>query len=329
MFMWFARTFIIILGPIIGYFSVSQGPKGILIGTGAAVLVIFIEWVLEQAPLDDIIAAGMGIVIGLIAVKAMDYIVIVTFSDKAIDIWEQYSLLIKLTASYTGMLIAVKKKGEMYLLDQNLSFTSKRLLPESTTVDSCILIDGRLVDIAKAGFLSRMAVVPRFVINELQTLADSSDDSKRTRGKRGLQTIAFLEKEDSGVRVKIYEKDYPALATTDEKLLKCCADLRSKLMTSDTNLAKVAEIRGIGVLNVNLLAKSLKPVVLPGEVLDVFLLKEGKEQRQAVGYLDDGTMIVVDNARRFIGQKKKIIVVSFLQTDAGRMIFAKLDNDRE
>jgi len=131
------------------------------------------------------------------------------------------------------------------------------------------------------------------------------------------------------VRVKIYEKDYKELASADEKLLKCTADLKSKLMTSDTNLAKVAEIRGIGVLNVNLLAKSLKPVVLPGEALDIFLLKEGKESRQAVGYLDDGTMIVVDNARRFIGQKKKIIVVSFLQTDAGRMIFAKLDNDRE
>ncbi|MDO9513814.1 MAG: hypothetical protein Q7J59_04280 [Elusimicrobiota bacterium] len=327
--MWFARTFIIILGPIIGYFSISAGPKGILIGTGAAVLVIFIEWVLEKAPLDDIIAAGMGIVLGLIAVKAVDYIVLVTFSDKVIIVWEQYSLLIKLTAAYTGMLIAVKKKGEMDLLDKSISFTSKRMVPESIIVDSCILIDGRIADIAKAGFMNRMAVIPRFVISELQTLADSSEDSKRTRGKRGLQTITFLEKEDSGVRVKIYEKDYKDLASTDEKLLKCTADLRSKLMTSDTNLAKVAEIRGIGVLNVNLLAKSLKPVVLPGEALDIFLLKEGKESRQAVGYLDDGTMIVVDNARRFIGQKKKIIVVSFLQTDAGRMIFAKLDNDRE
>ncbi|MBU2528557.1 hypothetical protein KKF70_04115 [bacterium] len=329
MFMWFARTFIIILGPIIGYFSISAGPKGILIGTGAAVLVIFIEWVLEKAPLDDIIAAGMGIVLGLIAVKAVDYIVLVTFSDKVIVVWEQYALLIKLTAAYTGMLIAVKKKGEMYLLDKSISFTSKRMIPESIIVDSCILIDGRIADIAKAGFMSRMAVIPRFVISELQTLADSSEDSKRTRGKRGLQTITFLEKEDSGVRVKIYEKDYKDLASTDEKLLKCTSDLGSKLMTSDTNLAKVAEIRGIGVLNVNLLAKSLKPVVLPGEALDIFLLKEGKESRQAVGYLDDGTMIVVDNARRFIGQKKKIIVVSFLQTDAGRMIFAKLDNDRE
>ncbi|MBU4134030.1 hypothetical protein KKH42_01770, partial [bacterium] len=126
-----------------------------------------------------------------------------------------------------------------------------------------------------------------------------------------------------------YEKDFAEMHTTDEKLLKCSADLRAKLMTSDTNLAQVALIRGIGVLNVNMLAKSLKPVVLPGEALDIFLLKEGKESRQAVGYLDDGTMIVVDNARRFIGQKKKIIVVSFLQTDAGRMIFARLDNDRD
>ncbi|MEA2081527.1 MAG: hypothetical protein U9O97_02135 [Elusimicrobiota bacterium] len=327
MFMWFARIFIIIMGPIIGYFSIAQGPKGILIGTSSALLVIFIEWALEKAPLDDIIAAGMGIIIGLIAIKTLDYLVMMTFADKTMAVWNKYSLLLKITAAYTGMLIAVKKKSEMYLLDKSISFTSKKMIPESIIVDSCVLIDGRIADIAKAGFMNRMTVIPRFVINELQTLADSSDDSKRVRGKRGLQTITFLEKEDSGVRVKIYEKDYADLNTTDEKLLKCTADLRAKLMTSDTNLAQVAGIRGIGVLNVNMLAKSLKPVVLPGEALDIFLLKEGKEHRQAVGYLDDGTMIVVDNARRFIGQKKKIIVVSFLQTDAGRMIFAKLDSN--
>ncbi|MBU4134216.1 hypothetical protein KKH42_02715, partial [bacterium] len=178
----FARTFIIIMGPIIGYYRISQGPNGILIGTGAAVLVIFIEWVLEKAPLDDIIAAGMGIIIGLIAVKTLDYLVMVTFSDETIAVWDKYALLVKITAAYTGMLIAVKKKGEMYLLDKSISFTSKRLLPESIIVDSCVLIDGRIVDIAKAGFICHMAVIPRFVIKELQTLADSADDSKRTRG---------------------------------------------------------------------------------------------------------------------------------------------------
>ena len=327
MFMWFARVLIIILGPIVGYFQISSGPKGILIGTTAALIVIFIEWLIEKLPLDDIIAGFLGIIMGLIFAKILDYIVIVTFSDSIVNVWNEYLLLIKIVAGYVGMLFAVKKKEEMYLLDKNISFTSKRLVPESIVVDSCVIIDGRIVDIAKAGFLPKIIVVPRFILNELQTLADSNDESKRPRGKRGLQTINFLEKEDSGVRVKIYEKDYPEIQNTDEKLLKCCGDLGGKLLTNDFNLAQVAAIRGISVMNVNNLAKALKPVVLPGEAIDLFLLREGKEQKQGVGYLEDGTMVVVDNARRFIGVKKKVIVVSFIQTDAGRMVFARLDEN--
>ncbi|PIU18379.1 MAG: hypothetical protein COT16_02305, partial [Elusimicrobia bacterium CG08_land_8_20_14_0_20_44_26] len=271
MFMWFARILIIILGPIVGYFQISAGPKGILIGTAAALIVIFIEWLIEKLPLDDIIAGFLGIIMGLIFAKILDYIVIVTFSDSIVNVWNEYLLLIKIVAGYVGMLFAVKKKEEMYLLDKNISFTSKRLVPESIVVDSCVIIDGRIVDIAKAGFLPKIIVVPRFILNELQTLADSNDESKRPRGKRGLQTINFLEKEDSGVRVKIYEKDYPEIQNTDEKLLKCCGDLGGKLLTNDFNLAQVAAIRGISVMNVNNLAKALKPVVLPGEAIDLFL----------------------------------------------------------
>jgi len=319
--MWFARI-------LIGYFQISAGPKGILIGTGAALIVIFVEWLIEKAPLDDMIAAFLGIVLGLIFAKVLDYLVVVTFSEKIAEAWLRFSLLLKIVFGYLGMLLAVKKKSELYLLDKSITFTSKKLVPDSIVVDSCVLIEGRIIDVAKSGFLLTVLVIPRFIIAELQTLADSADDSKRNHGRRGLQAISALEKEDSGARLKIYEKDYPEIQKTDEKLLKCCSALGARLMTTDYNLAQVADIRGMQVLNLNVLAKSLKPVVLPGEAMEVFLLREGKEHRQAVGYLDDGTMVVVEDARKFIGVKKKVVVTSALQTDAGRMIFAKLDDGR-
>ncbi len=327
MFMWLARIAIIILGPIVGFFQISRSGKGILIGTAAALLVLFAEWVIEKVPLDDMIAALVGIIFGLIFAKLLDFLVVVTVSEgHFVQIWAEYSLLVKIVLGYLGMLLAVRKKGELYLLDRNISFTSNKLLPESIVVDSCVLIDGRIIDIAKSGFILAPLIIPRFVIDEIQTLADSGDDAKRTRGRRALDVISQLEKNSSGTKVKIYEKDYPEIKKTDEKLLKCCAALKAKLLTNDFNLSQVANIRGIPVLNLNVLAKALKPVVLPGEVLEVFLLREGKEHRQAVGYLDDGTMVVVENARRFIGSKKKVMVVSLLQTDAGRMVFAKLND---
>ncbi|MCD6423818.1 MAG: TRAM domain-containing protein [Elusimicrobia bacterium] len=329
MLMWVARIFIIIIGPIIGYFQIAQNSKGILIGTGVAVGVIFIEWLIEKIPLDDVIAAILGIIIGLIFVKVLDYLIVVTFNEKVVEVWYKYSLLVKITVAYIAMLIAVKKKGELYLLDQNITLTSRKIIPESILVDTSVLVDGRIVEIAKSNFILSVLVVPRFIINEIQMLADSSDDLKRTKGRRALDVIAELEKKESGVRLKIFEKDYSDIETTDEKLLKCASEIKARIMTNDYNLSKVAQIRGIKVLNINSLAKALKPIVLPGETLDVYLLKEGKENRQAVGYLDDGTMVVVENARRFIGQKKRVVVTSSIQTDAGRMIFAHLDHHHE
>ncbi|MCD6413794.1 MAG: hypothetical protein J7L54_06595 [Elusimicrobia bacterium] len=322
-----ARIGIIIIGPIVGFFQISRDGKGILIGTAAALVVLFAEWLIEKVPLDDMIAALVGIVFGLIFAKLLDFLVLATLGESHfVNIWAEYSLLTKIVLGYLGMLLAVRKKGELYLLDKNISFTSSKLLPESVVVDSCVLIDGRIVDIAKSGFILAPVIIPRFVIDEIQMLADSADDSKRMRGRRALDVISQLEKESSGVKIKIYEKDYPEIKKTDEKLLKCCASLKAKLLTNDFNLSQVAAIRGISVLNLNALAKAMKPIVLPGEVLEVFLLREGKEHRQAVGYLDDGTMVVVENARRFIGSKKKVVVVSLLQTDAGRMVFAKLND---
>ena len=189
-------------------------------------------------------------------------------------------------------------------------------------LDTSVLIDGRIYDICKAGFLEGPLVAPAFVLDELRHIADSADSLRRNRGRRGLDVLARLQ-EEAESRVRIVEKDYPDAEEVDVKLLRLARDLGGAVLTNDYNLNKVAGVTGVPVLNINELANTLKPVVLPGEEMMLTLVKEGKENNQAVAYLDDGTMIVVEDGKRFIGQTIKVIVTSVLQTSAGRMIFAR------
>jgi len=191
-------------------------------------------------------------------------------------------------------------------------------------LDTSVLIDGRIAEICEAQFLEGVLIVPQFVLRELQMVADSSDALKRQRGRRGLEVLQRMQKM-AGVEVRVVEEDAPAARDVDQKLLEVAARLHAKLVTNDFNLNKVAAVRGITVLNVNHLASSLKPVVLPGEPMHVFILREGKEQNQGVAYLDDGTMVVVDGARRFINKAVDINVTSVHQTPVGKMIFGRLD----
>ena len=169
-------------------------------------------------------------------------------------------------------------------------------------------------------------MIPQFVLNELQHIADSSDPVKRTRGKRGLEVLQHIQKQ-ANTDVRIVEKDYPSVREVDAKLIEMAKDVRGKIITNDSNLNKVAQLQGIEVLNINALANSLRPVVLPGEEMNVKILKEGKEMGQGVAYLDDGTMIVVDNGRKQIGKTLDVVVTSVLQTPAGRMIFSRLKEE--
>jgi uncharacterized protein YacL len=190
-------------------------------------------------------------------------------------------------------------------------------------VDTSALIDGRIVEIAKNGFLEGKIIIPRFVLEELQTLADSTDPMVRTKGKKGLEIVSQMRGLEKPP-VEIYERDIPWIKDVDSKLVELSRRLRAKLVTTDYNLNRIATIKGVEILNINDLANALKPVVAVGEELVIFLVKEGKEKNQGVGYLDDGTMVVVDNAKHLIGHKVKVLVNNLLQTSAGKIIFARV-----
>jgi uncharacterized protein YacL len=185
-----------------------------------------------------------------------------------------------------------------------------------------VIIDGRVADICETGFLDGTLVIPQFVLKELQLVADSADSLKRNRGRRGLDILQKIQKM-AGLEVMISDLDFPEVREVDLKLIELARALQGKIVTNDFNLNKVAQLRGVAVLNINELANSLKPVVLPGEIMKVFILKEGKEYNQGVAYLDDGTMVVVDNARKLIGKTIDVVVTSVLQTTAGKMIFGR------
>lgn len=201
---------------------------------------------------------------------------------------------------------------------------------QAKILDTSVIIDGRIADIVQAGFLEGALIIPQFVLRELQMVADSADSLKRNRGRRGLDVVQRLQK-IVHANVVIAEEDFPGVRDVDMKLIELARLLEPKhqqvkIVTNDFNLNKVAQVRGASVLNINELANTLKPVVLPGEMMRVFILKEGKEQTQGVAYLDDGTMVVVDNARRLISKTIDITVTSVLQTTAGKMIFGKHDD---
>ncbi|HET9313536.1 MAG TPA: PIN domain-containing protein [Nitrospira sp.] len=195
-------------------------------------------------------------------------------------------------------------------------------------LDTSVIIDGRVADLCETRFLEGTFLVPHFILDELQHIADSSDSLKRARGRRGLDILNKIQKMGD-VDVRIIDEDFPHVKEVDAKLIVLAKKMNAKIVTNDLNLNKVAELQGIRVLNINELCNALRPVVLPGEAIRVFVLKEGKEAGQGVAYLDDGTMIVVDNARRYIGKNVDVIVTSVLQTTAGRMIFTRLKEETE
>jgi uncharacterized protein YacL len=198
---------------------------------------------------------------------------------------------------------------------------------QNIILDTSVIIDGRIIDLCQTKFIEGRLVIPRFVLKELQQIADSSDALRRNRGRRGLDILHKLQKLERVV-VKIHDEDFPEINEVDAKLIKMAKVLDAKVFTNDFNLNKVAELEGVAVLNINDLSNALKSVVLPGELLEVKIVKEGKEYNQGVAYLDDGTMVVVEEARKILGQTVEVTVTSVLQTSAGRMIFGKIDSEK-
>ena len=230
--------------------------------------------------------------------------------------------IILLALPYLGLVIGARK-GD-WLKPENIISLFRNAGPRKRykVLDTSVIIDGRIADICETGFMDGTLVIPQFVLKELQLVADSSDSMKRNRGRRGLDILQKIQKM-TGVEVVISDVDFPDVREVDLKLIELARTLQGKIVTNDFNLNKVAQLRGVAVLNINELANALKPVVLPGELMKVFILKEGKEYNQGVAYLDDGTMVVVDNARKMISKTIDIVVTSVLQTTAGKMIFGR------
>jgi len=229
---------------------------------------------------------------------------------------------------YGGLLLGLSKGKEISIHNVFKLFRGQSFEENLKVLDTSVIIDGRIADVCDSGFLEGVFILPQFILQELQHVADSPDPVKRARGRRGLDILHKIQKM-SNITVRIVDEDFPKIKEVDAKLVALARLLNAKVITNDFNLNKVAELQGIPVLNINELANSLKPVVLPGETMKVFILKEGKEYNQGVAYLDDGTMVVVENARRLIGKNADVTVTSVLQTTAGRMIFTKLKEEYE
>ncbi len=248
------------------------------------------------------------------------------------------TVIINILAALLGANIAIKKKDEISAFFHGLRVRGglsgkekqDNVLKEEKPVyegtpkilDTSVIIDGRIFDICKTGFIEGKLIIPFYVLEELRHIADSSDSLKRNRGRRGLDILNKIQNE-LDIPVEIYEKDFPDIQEVDSKLLKLATLLQGKVVTNDYNLNKVAEFQRVPVLNINEMANAVKPMLLPGEELNLLISKIGKEQNQGIGYLDDGTMIVVEDGKRYVGEMQNVIVTSVLQTAAGRMIFAK------
>ncbi|MFW6134503.1 MAG: PIN/TRAM domain-containing protein [Elusimicrobiota bacterium] len=324
MFIYIARLIVVIAGPVIGYLKISNDSKGILIGTAAAVLVIGIEIIIQKVRLDDMVAGALGLILGLIVASLIKYTIPALIESPRVNTAvKNYSLLLSIVFGYIGMIIALRKKGELDLLDKEINITGKRLIKGLKVVDSSALIDSRLLDIIETGFVEGIIIIPSFIIGEIQATADSPDEENRKKGRRALDILNQI-KESEKISVKIYEKEYPEIKEVDAKLIKLCQEIRGKLITCDFNLNKAARAQGLEVLNINELANAVKPKLLPGEAVEIFILKKGKEKDQGVGFLEDGTMVVVEDGKNYIGQRVEVTVSSVLQKPSGRMIFARV-----
>jgi len=310
---------------VIGYQALElkgTGWIGMLVGFGASIIIILLEIGMRKVSVRGLSSSVFGLILGLI----MSKLVSDAFSLAPIpaDQLAQVRVTLTLVFCYLGMVIGLRGKDEFNVIIPYIRLRRQDQMEEVTILDTSVIIDGRILDILKTKFIEGKLVIPKFVLKELQQIADSTDPMKRQRGRRGLEMLHTMQK-DAAQSISLHDEEFPEVHEVDAKLVKLAKVMEAKIMTVDFNLNRVASLQGIKILNINEMANALKPVVFPGEQMHVKLIKEGKEHNQAIGYLEDGTMIVVEDSRRFIGQDVKVTVTSVLQTQAGRMIFAKLE----
>jgi uncharacterized protein YacL len=294
-------------------------------GAVIGILIVFFEMRLKQVSLKRLIGAATGSILGIIGAFLIALILSWALPGGRGTV-SFFQLLILSVMAYVGLIVGATKGDMLNLAALGGLFGGENSTKQSFKIlDTSVIIDGRIADIAETGFFDGTLVVPQFVLRELQLVADSADSMKRNRGRRGLDVLQRLQK-TAALNIQILEDDFPAIREVDLKLIELAKAYSCKIVTNDFNLNKVAQLHGVEVLNINELANALKPIVLPGETMRVFILKEGKEYNQGVAYLDDGTMVVVDNAKRLISKTIDISVTSVLQTTAGKMIFGRFDD---
>lgn len=296
---------------------------GALVGFIFALLALSIEKIIKKAPLKVIFGATLGLLLGLVIAQLLGY-AFSALQNSAIRI--SISVILSCVFGYIGLVLGGKKVEEFKWPGWGFFAKGSHKKNGGKILDTSVIIDGRVADICETDFLEGPLVVPQFVLQELQYIADSADNLKRARGRRGLDILNRMQKGDI-VEVRVVDEDYPDIKEVDAKLVALAREMNAKIITNDFNLNKVAQLQGVSVLNINQLANALKPMVLPGEVLHLQIMREGKEQGQGVAYLDDGTMVVVENASRHLGQEVEASVTSILQTTAGRMIFTTLKDE--
>ena len=319
--LFFVRLFFVIGSSLVGYsigMGVGEGIIGLWLGFGFSSVIIILEMMMRRVSVRGLSSMVFGLILGLIMARIVSNAFVLFPLDESVR--SLTSMILTVSFCYLGAALGLRGRDEFNIIIPYVKLKRQGEISDVVILDTSAIIDGRILDVCKTSFLEVKIVVPRFVLKELQTIADSSDSIKRQRGKRGLEILHTIQRE---VNITIQEEDFLEIQEVDTKLIRLAKLLDAKIVTVDFNLNRIAALQGVKTLNVNELANALKSVVLPGESLEIKIIKEGKEYNQGVGYLDDGTMVVVEDGRKLIGKKLSVNVTSVLQTQAGKMIFAK------
>lgn len=321
MIVWIFRAVALIGTPVLTWFSVSKDLKGLALGALIGLLIIGVEYVFENVSLFSLIIGIIGAVVGIILSKLLDYAVFQIGNPDFNDLWLKYTFIVKYALALLGMMISIKKIPELDDLDKNL--LGRKGGKSMKVLDLSAIVDGRVLDICDTHFITGGMVTPRFVVQELHALSESNEPINRAKGRRGLDILARLQ-ESRDIPFRVLDRDLKEVQDNQMKLVTIAKELGAAIITTDFNINKLAALENLTVLNINDLTIALKPVVLPGEDMSVFVMKEGKEKEQGVGYLDDGTMIVIEDGHEYIGKKVDAVVQSILQTSQGRIIFTRV-----
>lgn len=322
----FIRGFFLLLSGVVGYYvgTLVQHPiVGIEIGLLCGLVFIFVEQRLHRISVRGLSSMVFGLLLGVFMAKLLaDILSLLPLGEFILSVSR---VVLTLIFSYLGAIMALRGKDEFNIIVPYVRFKRQDIKREVVLLDTSAIIDGRIGDIYKTNFILGRMVVPNFVLKELQTLADSADDAKRQKGRRGVELLREMQA-DPEIDIRLHESDMVLQQDVDAQLIRLARVMDARLCTTDFNLSRIAMLQGIEVLNIHELANAVKSVVFPGERFKAKLIREGKEPDQAIAYMEDGTMIVVSDGKDLIGQDVEVMVVSVLQTQAGKMVFAKIEN---